>query len=355
MRILFPVNIDRWMNPIASLLREIALPNRDIQFYAFSKPVSAEDRQQARQFWAQPHIHRVTPLDLLRPFDVVHHASATPANFTTARLVRAYGRRHCRHCYTANVQPHPADSYYPWYVRAVLQADLVVAVSRVVADDLRDMFGRVADAIIPNGVDTAMFDPAAARPLDPALGIAPPYVLYVSVLRQRKRPDLFIRLAQLLPDVRFVMVGGFSDSSEGARYVAQAAAQPNVTYLGQQPRLMVRDLLCYASVLVFPSELEGLALTVNEAMACGLPVLAQPRSSLPEQVQDGITGWLLPVGADDDMQAWAARVRHILNWSSDERQAFARRARAVAIERYSWASIAAQYRRLYLAVRDDLC
>lgn len=348
MRVLLPINIDRWMNPIATLLREIALPNRDIQFYAFSKPVSAEDRQQARQFWAQPHIHRATPLDLLRPFDVVHHASATPANFTAARLVQARGGQQCRHCYTANVQPHHADSYYPWYARSVLQADLVVAVSGVVAADLRDTFGRAADAIIPNGVDTAVFDPAAARPLDPALGVAPPYVLYVSVLRQRKRPDLFIRLAQLLPDVRFVMVGGFYDAAEGTRYVAQAQAQPNVMYLGQQPRLIVRDLLCHASALVFPSELEGLALTVNEAIACGLPVLAQPRSSLPEQVQDGITGWLLPVGAGDDMGAWAERVQRILHWRSDERQAFARRARAVAIERYSWASIAAQYRRLYL-------
>lgn len=69
--------------------------------------------------------------------------------------------------------------------------------------------------------------------------------------------------------------------------------------------------MCYASALVFPSELEGLALTVNEAMACGLPVLAQPRSSLPEQVQDGVTGWLLPVDAGEEMTAWAERLEAI--------------------------------------------
>ncbi len=348
MQILFPINIDRWTNPIATLLREIAVPNADLTFYAFSKPVSDEDRRHGRQFWSHRHIHRATPLDLVRRFDLVHHASATPANVTTARLVRWHsGPRGC-HVYTANVQPHHADSYYRWYAQAVLQADVVVAVSRVVADDLHTIFGRRVHAIIPNGVDTVFFDRQVAHPPDYAgLGIRPPYALFVGVLRQRKRPDLVIRLARCMAHIQFVLVGEASASHESARLRQLAADLSNVLFLGQQPRHIVRDLMCYASALVFPSELEGLALTVNEAMACGLPVLAQPRSSLPEQVQDGVTGWLLPVDAGEEMTAWVERLEAILGWTPTERQEFAQRARAVALERYSWASIAAQYRQLY--------
>jgi glycosyltransferase involved in cell wall biosynthesis len=348
-RILFPINIDRWTNPIATLLREIAIPTVDLTFYAFSKPVSDEDRRQGRQFWSHRHIHRATPPDLLRRFDLVHHASATPANVTTARLVRWHSRPACRQIYTANVQPHRADRYYRWYARAVLQADVVVAVSRVVANDLQTIFGRRVHAIIPNGVDTAFFDRQVASPPDyTKLGIRPPYALFVGVLCQRKRPDLVIRLAQRMPAVQFVLVGGAYDPHEGARFRQLAADLRNVLFLGQQPRQMVRDLLCHASALVFPSELEGLALTVNEAMACGLPVLAQPRSSLPEQVQDGLTGWLLPVDEREEMGAWAERLKRVLDWTPAERQEFAQRARAVAVARYSWASIAAHYRQLYM-------
>lgn len=51
----------------------------------------------------------------------------------------------------------------------------------------------------------------------------------------------------------------------------------------------------------FPSRLEGLPLTVIEAMACGLPVIAAASSSLPEVVQDGASGMLCPL---DDVDAF---------------------------------------------------
>jgi glycosyltransferase involved in cell wall biosynthesis len=72
---------------------------------------------------------------------------------------------------------------------------------------------------------------------------------------------------------------------------------PNSVYLG---RLAGKDLVrAYqeADALLFPSRLEGLPLVPLEAMACGLPVIAANDSSLPEVVEDSITGLLLAPNA----------------------------------------------------------
>lgn len=354
MDILFPINIDRWTNPIATLLREIALHNPALHFSAFSKPASPEDRQQGQAFWAQPHIHRRShPALFLRSFAVVHHASATRANLAAALACRLRSGGRCRHIYTANVQPHRQDGSYRYYDQAIRQAHTVVAVSQAVADDIAATWGRRVAAVIPNGVDLAFFDPAAARPPDyAAFGFAAPYVLSVARLVPRKRPDVVLHLAAHLPAVRFVVVGSAPDTPAASELVRQMQQQPNISYLGPQPRQTVRDLLAHAAALVFPSELEGLPLTVVEALAMGLPVLAQPKSSLPELVRPQQTGWLLPADTPADLVAWADRLHRLLAWSSDERQAHAHRARAFVSERYTWQQVARQYYELYTRQRQ---
>ncbi|MFN3594090.1 MAG: glycosyltransferase [Thiobacillaceae bacterium] len=61
-----------------------------------------------------------------------------------------------------------------------------------------------------------------------------------------------------------------------------------------------------ADALLFPSRIEGLPLTVIEAMACGLPVIAAKSASLPEVVAHGATGLLCPV---DDVGAYVSAPR----------------------------------------------
>lgn len=346
MRILYPINIDHWTDPIATLLRAIALHNPQLAFFSFSQPRTPEDRTAGQVFWAQPHIHRITTPDVVKhTFDIVHHASATEKNLLAALLCRARSLGRGTHIFTANTQPDRQSRYYPHYCLSLRLAQRIVAVSQVVADDIQQQFGRTVDAVIPNGVDLTFFDPATAQPeAIHTLGIQPPYVLFVGVLKQRKRPDIFIQLAALLPQIQFVMVGGAFTEAEREHFLTLAAHCPNVIYLGLQPRERVRDLMAAALALIFPSELEGLPLTVVEAAAMGLPVLAQPKSSLPELVHAGVTGWLLPL---EPLTRWAYQVQQLTAWSPAERQAFAHQARASVARRYAWATIAHQYRDLY--------
>ena len=55
-----------------------------------------------------------------------------------------------------------------------------------------------------------------------------------------------------------------------------------------------------------PTVREGLSLAVLEAMACGLPVVASACSSLPEQIDNGMGGFLCPVG---DVVAFAEKIK----------------------------------------------
>jgi glycosyltransferase involved in cell wall biosynthesis len=127
-------------------------------------------------------------------------------------------------------------------------------------------------------------------------------------------------------------------------YRETASKYPNVKLLGGQPRSQVRNLMGSALALVFPSELEGLPLTILEASAMGIPVLAQPKSSMPEAVSEDVTGWLLPV---DEPSVWAEKIKEVANWSETERTNFSQKARNFVNEHYSWDIVARQYAALY--------
>ncbi len=346
MRILLPINLDRCKFPVATSLRELTLRNPEIDFYSFSSPTSDEDRVLGEFLWNQPHIHKIQITDLVwQSFDIIHHASATPRNLIAASLAKARSFGKCTHIFTAPIQPHDDDEFYREYVTSVRRADVLGAVSYAVAKDIQEQFGRKVDAVIPSGVDLNFFAPAAAEPVDlEQLGIRQPYVLFVGVLTPRKRPDVFMQIAALMPDLDFVMVGSSYTPQEAAIYQETASKYANVKLLGGRARSEVRNLMGGALALVFPSELEGLPLTILEASAMGLPVLAQPKSSMPEAVIDDVTGWILTV---DRIEAWVERLTTISLWSEIDRTAFSHKARQFVQEHYSWDLVARQYKDLY--------
>src|SRR5262249_52119978 len=72
------------------------------------------------------------------------------------------------------------------------------------------------------------------------------------------------------------------------------------------------DLLRRAKAVLFPIDWdEPFGLVMTEAMACGTPVIATPRGSVPEVVDDGVTGWIVPV------EDYAAQARERLGHLSE--------------------------------------
>ncbi len=113
---------------------------------------------------------------------------------------------------------------------------------------------------------------------------------------------------------------------------ALAEAAGRVELLGRRPREEIFDLMKGARFLVFPSEwYEGFPMTIAEAFACGVPVLASGLGSLEEIVTDGVTGRLFPPGKED-------RLREVVAWAvahPDNLARMGRNARREYEERYS--------------------
>jgi glycosyltransferase involved in cell wall biosynthesis len=122
-------------------------------------------------------------------------------------------------------------------------------------------------------------------------GLRPPYFLYVGTVEPRKNLAralrAFARVATLLPEQRFVIVGqpGWK-YGEVLREARRPALAGRVVMSGYLPESELPLLYNRATALVYPSVYEGFGLPVVEAMACGTPVLTSDGSSLSEVAGD---------------------------------------------------------------------
>ena len=170
-----------------------------------------------------------------------------------------------------------------------------IAVSRHVAWRLHDRFDVPGEriAVIPNAVTLAPPAPRdAALRARVLLGQRAPLVLTVARLDAQKGVAYLLDAAAEVPDAIFVIAG---EGPERATLEARASAlgiAHRVRFLGH--RRDVPPLLAIADLFVLPSLWEGLPLSVLEAMAAGVPVVATRIGGTDELVRDGETGTLAP-------------------------------------------------------------
>jgi colanic acid/amylovoran biosynthesis glycosyltransferase len=154
--------------------------------------------------------------------------------------------------------------------------------------------------VVPCGVDTATF--AGQRP--PRGHEGPLRLLCVATLYEVKgHTYLFDAIASLDDrgaEVRCLLVGDGPDRKALEARVADLGLSNRIEFLGQRTREEIIDLMHDADLLVVPSiptqsgRREGLPVVIMEAMSAGLPVVASAISGIPELVEGGQTGLLVP-------------------------------------------------------------
>jgi len=140
---------------------------------------------------------------------------------------------------------------------------------------------------------------------------------------------------------KFLVGGGGTLSNEVQQKLESYGLCDEVTVTGWLSHEQVPDCLDRLKLLVLPSETEGLPSIIQEAMACGTPVLATPVGAVPDLISDGETGFILE---DNSPQCIAQNVIRALDYAN--LAGVARNARALVEERYSYEAIVESYRKL---------
>ncbi|NUP23184.1 MAG: glycogen synthase [Streptomyces sp.] len=248
-----------------------------------------------------------------------------------------------------------------WAERTAIEAaDAVIAVSGAMREDILGCYpaldpGRVH--IVHNGIDTALYRPDRRTDVLTRFGLdaGRPYVLFVGrITRQKGVPHLLRAIRHIDPAAQVVLCAGAPDTPEIDQefrdlYQELSRVREGVHWIPQMlPRPEVIQLLTHAAVFVCPSVYEPLGIVNLEAMACGTPVVASQVGGIPEVVEDGKTGLLVPL--DDDAEAFEAGLARALDSvigdpETARRMGEAGRERAVG--EFGWDAVARRTVRLY--------
>jgi len=250
---------------------------------------------------------------------------------------------------------------------ALEAADAIVAVSHEHLREILACYPAVDPAratVIYNGIDADEYRPDPAVDVLERHGIDPerPSVVFVGrITRQKGLTHLLDAALALEPDAQLVLCAGAPDTPAlaveiEAKVERVRAARGGVVWIEQMlPKAEVIQILSHATVFACPSVYEPMGIVNLEAMACEAAVVATAVGGIPEVVEDGVTGLLVPYEAGPggeplDAPALAADLAARLNeLVADPARAreMGLAGRARAVERFGWGVAADETMRLY--------
>ncbi|MFQ5677838.1 MAG: N-acetyl-alpha-D-glucosaminyl L-malate synthase BshA [Gemmatimonadota bacterium] len=199
--------------------------------------------------------------------------------------------------------------------------------------------------VIPNFVDPNVYDRGRYECHRKSLASDDEKILmHISNFRSVKRVEDVIRIfqgvARKLP-ARLVLIGDGPDRQSAADLAESTGLTDRVLFLGKLES--VAELLACADLFLLPSAQESFGLVALEAQSSGVPVVGTSGSGLQEVVEDGSTGFLLPVGHAEEMaDAALTLLRDEGRWRS-----FSEAGRAHATSRFATERVVPRYEEYY--------
>ena len=253
-------------------------------------------------------------------------------------------------------------------------AAAIIAVSAGMRDDILRSYPQVDPArvrVIHNGIDVERWHPVDNPAFLQSIGMDAdrPSVVFVGrITRQKGLPYLLRAAQQLPPEVQLVLCAGAPDTPEIMAEVQELVRLLQQTREGviwierMLPREELSAILTAATTFVCPSVYEPLGIVNLEAMACGAAVVGTATGGIPEVVDDGVTGRLVPIEQVQDGTGTPVHPEQFVNdlatglteVAMDPARAreYGLAGRERAREQFSWGAIADTTRALYAELTD---
>ena len=241
-----------------------------------------------------------------------------------------------------------SDVYLPhWRTKltskiAMKNADSVIALTENMKQTMRSIYGRNI-AVIPNGIELREY--TEIRPVE-EVKCPSKRILFVGRLHPIKGVQYLLQAMKVvhkkMPDAKLILVGDGEEREHLESLTGSLEIREYVEFVGRAPHEMVLDYMNRSEVFVLPSLSEGFPVTILEAMACGLPIVATRVGGVPDIIEDGINGYLVDTKNPEQI---AQALQKILeneqlrgNISSNNRE---------EAEKYSWDRIVINLERIY--------
>ena len=239
-------------------------------------------------------------------------------------------------------------SYEPTNTMSIEHSDAITTVSKYMAREAKDNLGIEKEIkVIPNFVDHELYQPAPCQIIDNPHPRAITLV-HVSNFRPVKRiEDLIYSMCIITkkePDAQLILVGDGPERHRIERLIDKLDLRRNILVTGY--RSDVAAMMNCADALVLCSETENAPLTILEGMSCGLPIIATNVGGIPEQVQDGKNGFIVPVKHPEEIAEAALK----LNADENLLAVMGANARKTVLERYTKDKVIKEYIEVYESI-----
>ncbi len=237
-----------------------------------------------------------------------------------------------------------------WASFVMRRSDLLRTISDFLRRRVTEVAPGVPCVVFPTYTDFELFlQDVEKLPEDPLKT-----VIYAGVLSPLKGVSCLIRAMSRVvaeePRAHLTLIGDGPLRARLEQEAATAGLNERAHFLGPLSQIELRHRLHEASLLVLPSLSEGLGRVVLEAMACGLPVVASNVGGIPDLLNDGSTGFLVPPA---DEEALAERILWILR-HGDAARRMGERGRQFVRDRFSTKRYIEGYAALFDAARKRL-
>jgi N-acetyl-alpha-D-glucosaminyl L-malate synthase BshA len=311
---------------------ELSRKGHEVHFITYSQPVRLELLN------SNVHFHEVNvpeyPLFHYQPYELalssklvdmvkIHKIDVLHVHYAIPHAYAAYMAKKMLHEEGVDVPIvttlHGTDitlvGSHPFYKTAVTfsinKSDAVTSVSQNLKEDTQRLFHTKKDIkVIPNFIDIDKYI-NTYKDCDRDLLALPEerVITHVSNFRPVKCIgdviEIFYNIQKELP-AKLIMVGEGPERKKAEHLCKTYKIEDKVVFLGNSSE--VDKILCFSDLFLLPSQTESFGLAALEAMASGVPVISSNSGGIPEVNIQGVSGFLSPVGAIDEMVQNALKI-----------------------------------------------